>query len=121
MENDIGIICACLPALAPLRNTRFFGKILPDSVDYILRKSGYSSSKSSSPSGGASSKTQSNNRMGYQSFESGVELVEDRKGDTKVSASDDRTHESPHEHGAIRREIDMEVLYSHRRKVSDLA
>ena len=116
VENDVGIICACLPALAPLRNTRFFGKILPDSLQYVLRKSGYTSSKGSA-SRMVSSKTPSN-RMGYQVFESGVELVDAPKGDTQISASNDRTHESQHEHGTIRREVDMEVLYSQERDAS---
>lgn len=107
MENDIGIICACLPALAPLRNTRFFGKMIPDSLHYLLRKSGYASSKGSTGTGSSSKK--SSKRMGYQLSDSGVELVEARKGETHISGSKNKPRELTHEHGTIRREVDLEV------------
>lgn len=117
VENDIGIICACLPTLAPLRNTHFFRKMVPDSLQYLLRKSGYTSSKVST-SKGPSSKV-SSRRMGYQVSDSGVELVDAPKGDTHISSSDDKTHDVTQEHGTIRREVDMEVVYSKQRNASD--
>ncbi|KAL8647916.1 MAG: hypothetical protein Q9210_005279, partial [Variospora velana] len=61
VENDIGIICACLPSLAPLRTTRFFSKTVPEFVSYLRSKSSHRSSKGV---------------VGYHtSVESNVELV----------------------------------------------
>ncbi|KAL8761207.1 MAG: hypothetical protein Q9184_002655, partial [Pyrenodesmia sp. 2 TL-2023] len=61
VENDIGIIYACLPSLAPLRTTRFFSKTVPEFMSYLRSKSSYRSS---------------NGVVGYHtSAESGVELV----------------------------------------------
>lgn len=57
--------------------------------------------------------------MGYQLSESGVELVDAPKGDTHISAADDQTHKLTHEHGTIRRDVDMEVIYSKQRDASN--
>ncbi|KAL8892184.1 MAG: hypothetical protein Q9192_005645 [Flavoplaca navasiana] len=75
VENDIGIICACLPSLAPLRTTRFFSKALPEFVSYLRTKSSHRSTKDGS-SGHAPTKWSFKGVLGYHtSAESGVELV----------------------------------------------
>ncbi|KAL9100069.1 MAG: hypothetical protein Q9163_004510 [Psora crenata] len=117
VENDIGIICACLPTLAQLRNTRFFSKMVPESLQYILRKSGYASSKGS-PSEGSSSKMP-HKSMGYQVAESGIELVDTHKADTHISALDNKTRGLTHESGTIRQDTDMEVTYTNYRDALD--
>ena len=117
VENNIGIICACLPTLAPLRSTRFFSKIVPDSLQYLFRKSGYATSKGST-SRGASSQIPSKS-VGYQLSESGVELVDARKANAHISAFGDKTRDLTHDAGTIRRETDMEVTYSKYRDASD--
>jgi hypothetical protein len=117
VENDIGIICACLPTLAPLRSTRFFSKTVPNSLQYLLRRSGYHSSKGSTSKG--SSSKMSSKRIGYQLSESGVELVDAPKANIHISACDDRIPSVTHESGTIRRETDMEITYSKHRDASE--
>lgn len=57
--------------------------------------------------------------MGYQVSDSGVELVDAPQGDTHISAAEDKTQDVTHERGTIRREVDMEVVYSKHRDASD--
>ncbi|KAL8861937.1 MAG: hypothetical protein Q9178_001807 [Gyalolechia marmorata] len=114
IENDMGIICACLPALAPLRSTRFFSKVVPGFMSYLRSKSSYGSAKSSSsgyPSSNAPSKGMDLRQQGWS--ESGVELVHAPKNGAYISA-DDGERALTHENGTIRRETDMQVSYSSR-------
>ncbi|KAL8917289.1 MAG: hypothetical protein Q9172_005915 [Xanthocarpia lactea] len=114
IENDIGIICACLPALAPLRSTRFFSKVVPGFMSYLRSKSGYGSAKSISsgyPSSNAPSKGMDLRHQGWS--ESGVELVNAPKNGAYISA-DYGEGALTHENGTIRRETDMQVSYSSR-------
>lgn len=126
IENDIGIICACLPALAPLRSTRLFSKIIPSSVQYLLQKSGYSSHRSTSSSSSTfssgahhhhhpqkefkgSSAAQAK-KMGYQRSDesmSGVELAQG-KGVKGYGMGMGNEKALP----PIRSTTDVEVIYS---------
>ncbi|KAL8896151.1 MAG: hypothetical protein Q9207_007854 [Kuettlingeria erythrocarpa] len=121
VENDIGIICACLPALAPLRTTRFFSKVVPGFMSYLRSKGSYGSSKGGG--GGSSGYPPSRGGgpskgvLGYHHTpaESGAELVDTTapKNGAYISAN----HGDPgwtHENGTIRRETDMQVFYSSR-------
>jgi len=97
VENDVGIICACLPSLAPLKKTLLFEKLIPSSLQYLLHKSGYAKYSSRDTSSKGSSK-----RMGYQRSESGVELVDG----VKIEGN---------HHG----KTDAEVFYTKHRDASD--
>ena len=128
VENDAGIICACLPALAPLKDTRLFGKIIPSSLQYFARRSGYDSQKGSS-SRGSSSKVPAK-RIGYQLSESGTELVDAGRVNTDIAnAGKVKTHistqdgrEGKLENGirAIRRDTEVDVSYSRHRDPASL-
>ncbi|KAL8987655.1 MAG: hypothetical protein Q9177_003157 [Variospora cf. flavescens] len=75
VENDIGIICACLPSLAPLRTTRFFSKTVPGFMSYLRSKGSYPFTRDGS-SGNARTKGPFKGVLGrHASAESGVELV----------------------------------------------
>ncbi len=91
--------------------------MVPDSLQYLLRKSGYTSFKGSTSK--SSSFKMPSKRTGYQLSESGVELVDARKADTHISAFDDKTRGLTHESRTIRRQTDMEVTYSKHRDASD--
>lgn len=113
VENDIGIICACLPALAPLRTTRFFSKVVPGFMSYLRSKGSYGSSKSggSSTRGGPSKGV-----LGYHHTpaESGAELVDTAPKNGAYISANHGERGLTHENGTIRRETDMQVFYSSR-------
>ncbi|KAL8643562.1 MAG: hypothetical protein Q9226_008280, partial [Calogaya cf. arnoldii] len=100
VENDIGIICACLPSLAPLRTTRFFSKTVPEFVSYLRSKSSYRSS---------------NGVLDYHtSAESGVDLVNNAPKNRAYTSTNHGERGLTHENGTIKRETDMQVSYSSR-------
>ena len=90
--------------------------MVPESLQYLLRKSGYASKASTSQ---GSSKLPSK-RMGYQYSESGVELVDVPKANTHIFASGDETPGLTNEPGKIHRKTDFEAIYSKDRDASDV-
>ncbi|KAL9632398.1 MAG: hypothetical protein Q9204_003812 [Flavoplaca sp. TL-2023a] len=114
IENDIGIICACLPSLAPLRTTRFFSKALPEFVSYLRTKSSHRSAKDGS-SGHAPTKGTFRGVLGYHTTaESGVELVNNAPKNGEYVSANHGEGGLTHENGTIKRETDMQVSYSSR-------
>ncbi|ERF77189.1 hypothetical protein EPUS_06469 [Endocarpon pusillum Z07020] len=115
VELCVGIICACLPTLAPLYHLRLWARLVPQSVRiYLLSlrtathgSTTYGSSKmSAKPSGG-------------QSYESDVELVDNGKVSTHVGThmpTMELVHTDPRR---IYRMTDMEVSYSKHRDASN--
>ncbi|KAL8719756.1 MAG: hypothetical protein Q9225_003272 [Loekoesia sp. 1 TL-2023] len=85
VENDIGIICVCLPILGPLKKTKFFEKVNQSSIQYILSKTGFAKSEDSN----GSRSTGSSKRMGYHRSESGIELVDGINGGGKIRKTTD--------------------------------
>ncbi|KAI4265199.1 MAG: hypothetical protein L6R35_007169 [Caloplaca aegaea] len=111
VENDIGIICACLPSLAPLRTTRFFSKTVPGFVSYLRSKSSYPFTRDGS-SGNARTKGPFKGVLGHHaSAESGVELVKNAAKNGKYISANDGGGGLTHEKGSIKRETDMQASY----------
>jgi len=77
-ELDVGIICACLPYLAPLWKLQVLHHLIPESLRYYFK------SRSQSNTSGSKSTKNSNGPAGAKGFQniesdSALELVESRK------------------------------------------
>lgn len=101
-ELNIGIICACLPSFAPLKNRHIFGNLVPASFQSFLRKSFDSFSRGSSKA--------SSRRAGEdQGSDINVELVDAGKASTRIYSSGEPWVSAE---GNILRETVMSVDYS---------